>query len=134
MFARNTTLFSLLFIVLVMGLVACSSAASVTPVVQADTSDSSTAVINEEVEDAYLPTVMGEGGTATGDLTYPIVDINQGLCYDESDVITCPSEGEAFYGQDAQGLGVTEEALIAALVIAGGNMPPAGGPLPMNTP
>ena len=40
---------------------------------------------------------------ATADFTYPIVDTNQGFCYDNSGVLdTCPAEGEAFYGQDAQ--------------------------------
>jgi hypothetical protein len=36
------------------------------------------------------------------DLTYPIVDTNQGLCYNNSELIDCPAEGEAFYGQDVQ--------------------------------
>ncbi|MDA7746968.1 DUF1566 domain-containing protein [Psychromonas sp.] len=35
--------------------------------------------------------------------SYPIVDTNQGLCYDgTSRLDECPAEGEAFYGQDAQ--------------------------------
>ena len=37
-----------------------------------------------------------------GDLPYPIVDTKQTVCYDDSVEITCPSAGEAFYGQDAQ--------------------------------
>ncbi|MFA9378261.1 MAG: DUF1566 domain-containing protein [Lachnotalea sp.] len=36
------------------------------------------------------------------DYTYPIVDTNQGLCYNNSEIIEGPAEGEAFYGQDAQ--------------------------------
>ena len=36
---------------------------------------------------------------------YPIVDTNQVLCYDDSDAISCPNSGEAFYGQDAQHTG-----------------------------
>ena len=36
------------------------------------------------------------------ELTYPIVDTNQGLCYNKSEVIECPARSEAFYGQDAQ--------------------------------
>lgn len=36
-------------------------------------------------------------------LTYPIVDTNQGFCYNNSERLgNCPAEGEAFYGQDAQ--------------------------------
>ena len=42
-----------------------------------------------------------DGGTNTT-LTYPIVDTGQGTCYDNSDLIECPAEGGAFYGQDAQ--------------------------------
>jgi hypothetical protein len=35
--------------------------------------------------------------------SYPVVDTNQNLCYDGTTVLDeCPSEGEAFYGQDAQ--------------------------------
>ena len=35
-------------------------------------------------------------------LTYPIVDSGQGKCYDNQAEVACPSEGQAFYGQDAQ--------------------------------
>ena len=35
--------------------------------------------------------------------SYPIVDTGQTTCYDDSGVVTtCPAEGAAFYGQDAQ--------------------------------
>ena len=40
--------------------------------------------------------------TVAMDVTYPIVDTGQGTCYDNSELIDCPAEGEAFYGQDAQ--------------------------------
>ncbi|MFL7870952.1 MAG: DUF1566 domain-containing protein [Anaerolineales bacterium] len=43
---------------------------------------------------------------ATG-LTYPIVDTDQVYCYDDSSSISCPNEGNAFYGQDAQYAGNT---------------------------
>jgi hypothetical protein len=34
---------------------------------------------------------------------YPIVDTGQTACYDDDGpAITCPTEGQAFYGQDAQ--------------------------------
>ena len=39
--------------------------------------------------------------------SFPLVDTNQGLCYDNSELIDCPAEGEAFYGQDAQYTGTT---------------------------
>ncbi len=35
-------------------------------------------------------------------LSYPIVDTGQTTCYDNTSVITAPSKGHAFYGQDAQ--------------------------------
>jgi len=35
-------------------------------------------------------------------LSYPIVETNQGFCYDNYNQIDGPAEGEAFYGQDAQ--------------------------------
>ncbi len=38
----------------------------------------------------------------TANLTYPIVDSDQGNCYGESAAINCPAAGESFYGQDAQ--------------------------------
>ena len=36
---------------------------------------------------------------------FAIVDTGQTLCYDHSAVIACPTEGQAFYGQDAQQAG-----------------------------
>lgn len=36
------------------------------------------------------------------ELAYPIVDTNQVDCYSDSSNISCPSEGQAFFGQDAQ--------------------------------
>ena len=44
---------------------------------------------------------------ASSALISPIPDTGQTLCYDDSDTIICPEEGEAFYGQDAQITGNT---------------------------
>jgi hypothetical protein len=42
------------------------------------------------------------------EITYPIVDTNQGTCYDNSTLIDCPmSESSSFFGQDAQYTGNT---------------------------
>ena len=101
MFTKNSFLF-ILFSVLAIGLAACGGAASLTPVAQAAATENGTAVIDEEVEDAYLPTVISDGSADSSSTTYSIVDTDQGVCYDNSGVINCPSEGEAFYGQDAQ--------------------------------
>ena len=44
---------------------------------------------------------------AARSLTYPIVDTMQDSCFDLSgDVITCPEEGEALFGQDSQHAGL----------------------------
>jgi hypothetical protein len=40
-------------------------------------------------------------------IPYPVVDTAQGTCYDNSELIDCPAEGEVFYGQDAQFTGNT---------------------------
>lgn len=40
--------------------------------------------------------------SAYAELAYPIVDTAQGTCFDNSVSTDCPSEGAAFYGQDAQ--------------------------------
>ena len=51
--------------------------------------------------------LLGGPALAETSLTYPIVDTSQGTCYDTYDLIDCPAEGEAFYGQDAQYTGNT---------------------------
>ena len=65
----------------------------------------------------YLCVVSNAFGSVTSDTatlvvdenaycdTYAIVDTGQVACYDDSDEITPPSEGQAFYGQDGQILG-----------------------------
>ena len=52
-------------------------------------------------------TAAGTAPDSTIELSYPIVDTNQGTCYDNSELINCPAEGEAFYGQDTQYTGIT---------------------------
>lgn len=44
----------------------------------------------------------GVGSASSRDYAYPIVDTSQGLCYNSSESMEAPAEGEAFYGQDAQ--------------------------------
>lgn len=44
---------------------------------------------------------------STSILSYPIVDTNLGLCYNNTDQIDCPEAGDDFYGQDAQYTGNT---------------------------
>jgi hypothetical protein len=45
--------------------------------------------------------------TGAAKIPYPIVDTAQGTCYNNSTKISCPIEGKAFYGQDAQYTGNT---------------------------
>jgi hypothetical protein len=59
------------------------------------------------VEDTVPQTGAGSEASETvssvsANLTYPIVDTNQTFCYDDSSSISCPNDGQAFYGQDAQ--------------------------------
>jgi len=49
--------------------------------------------------------VFGSSGFSTsfaGELTYPIVDTGQDICYDNVSSIEAPEKGKDFYGQDAQ--------------------------------
>jgi hypothetical protein len=55
---------------------------------------------DSEDSTVYLPVVIDEGITTSGN--YSIVDTGQTACYDNNNEISRPSEGEAFYGQDAQ--------------------------------
>jgi hypothetical protein len=59
------------------------------------------AEVNEEIQ------ASSESSEVTASVTYPIVDTNQGLCFNNGEIIDCPAEGEDFYGQDAQFTGNT---------------------------
>ena len=65
--------------------------------------EDATSVVADAVDEATEET--SEETVAMG-VTYPIVDTNQGYCYDGYERIDCPAEGEAFYGQDAQYTGL----------------------------
>ncbi len=96
MFKKMTTLLILLN-VLVLSLAACSSSENQvqdTPVA-AEVSAAQTKATEAPAEQA-----------ASSNYSYPIVDTNQGFCYDGTERIDCPAEGEAFYGQDSQYTGV----------------------------
>ena len=66
---------------------------------------------NDGEEEASEDTIVEEEvipeEEPSADLTYPIVDTNLGLCYTNTEIIECPVEGDAFYGQDAQYTGNT---------------------------
>jgi hypothetical protein len=64
------------------------------------------------VEDTVPQTGAGSGASealssVSAHLTYPIMDTNQTFCYDDSSSISCPNDGQAFFGQDAQYTGNT---------------------------
>ena len=48
------------------------------------------------------PVQAETSASSTAGLTYPIVDTNQGNCYDANNQRDCPQTGSAFFGQDAQ--------------------------------
>ena len=87
----------LIFLILAISLSACGTQAA-------------TEAHPSVAEDAVAPETLEAGTeseTVSVGYTYPIVDTNQGLCFNNSEIIDCPAEGEAFYGQDAQYTGNT---------------------------
>jgi len=110
----------LLSIISLLGLLlaACAAPATTSPTVESPT----TVPITSTVTVTQTPTTNVSIATPTATATattaakvpsadivpivaagsYPIVDTGQTVCYDDSDEISCPAEGEAFYGQDAQ--------------------------------
>ena len=102
MFKRTTQLF-ILTCILAISLAACSSSentAQDTPV-EADALTVQTDSVEETAVEQTDSAAVSEK-TASSDYTYPIADTAQGTCYDNSELIDCPADGEAFYGQDAQ--------------------------------
>jgi len=53
----------------------------------------------------FVCSLLIASAALAGDLTYPIVDTRQTRCYDDKSEMRAPSEGRAFYGQDAQANG-----------------------------
>ena len=62
----------------------------------------SVATPTQEIIQVSPEPVTETTAAAEAQLTSPIVDTGQALCYDNHAEITCPEAGEAFYGQDAQ--------------------------------
>ncbi len=88
------------FIILVLVLAACGSdQATEDSEISAETSEVAPET-DSELED--VASTEATSAEITTSLTYPIVDTNQGFCYDNSEEIDCPAEGDTFYGQDAQ--------------------------------
>jgi len=73
---KKLTVIALVFLVFALG---CSSMAGLVQIAEASTE-----------------------AVASQAISYPIVDSGQMYCYKDDGSITCPTEGEAFFGQDAQ--------------------------------
>ena len=50
----------------------------------------------------FITNLAINSSLAFGQVTYPLTDTGQTKCYNLSNEINCPKEGEEFYGQDAQ--------------------------------
>lgn len=96
--------FTVVFIVILMFLTACQSTINNKVERYQPVEDKAVIDVADPIPTATAKnTVVGESGLPQkNNLSYPIVDTGQVICYDNSDVINCPTEGEAFYGQDAQ--------------------------------
>ncbi len=98
----------LVFSLLLLMSVACATPATQVPASQAPAVVEATTAPTEVAPTAIPPTetptveVSTAANVVNGAGAYPIVDTNQGLCYDDSGVIDCPGRKRAFYGQDAQ--------------------------------
>lgn len=97
---------TLIFVILAIGLTACGTQTATSETLQS----APAAVPANELPSAAnangAETVTLSTSAATpvsqGSLTYPIVDTDQGNCYGTTTTMNCPSDGQAFYGQDAQ--------------------------------
>ncbi len=98
----NTKKISLLILIgsILISLSACSSSGDLA---QDSTAEAEVSKVQTEGTDA---TESSEDASSSV-YSYPIVDTAQGTCYNNSELIDCPAEGEAFYGQDAQYTGNT---------------------------
>jgi hypothetical protein len=69
---------------------------------QARTTDGQALQGQAQRTDGQIP----QGQSQNGSYSYIIVDTGQDHCYDDQSSIPCPTEGDAFFGQDAQYSGV----------------------------
>ncbi|UUX91986.1 Lcl C-terminal domain-containing protein [Methanoplanus endosymbiosus] len=57
---------------------------------------------DEKTSDSASESTVTKTTAATGSTTYTVADTGQTKCFNNIEEITCPAEGEAFYGQDSQ--------------------------------
>lgn len=75
------------------------------PSAKPESSPASSATYREEENSQEVPiseTSSALVGSGARDFSYVIVDSGQDRCFDTRNGISCPQEGEAFFGQDAQ--------------------------------
>ena len=66
-------------------------------------SDGSATVSQAAGQDTNNTAENSQTAATAGSLSYPIVDTNQGVCYDSRGAVgDCPQEGSELFGQDAQ--------------------------------
>ena len=61
----------------------------------------------------FIAGIALPGDTPVAAQDYIVVDTDQDVCYDNIDEITCPTEGQALYGQDAQYSGNTPSCMLS---------------------
>lgn len=92
----------LIFLVLAIGLSACGTQPeNETIAVEAEQSQAPAASSQESVPVAQTEPIP-PSTQASASLSYPIVDTDQGNCYDAQSQVACPDAGMSFSGQDAQ--------------------------------
>ncbi len=96
---------SLVFLVLAIGLSACGAQpVSENPSVNVVQPQPTVVSTQEDVPTAQVEAVSTTTDSQSADspLSYPVVDTDQGNCYDAQNQIDCPQQGSSFFGQDAQ--------------------------------
>ena len=79
------------------------AACGTSPVAESATSSAEQASAGASPAQPSAPAQAAESAiTNTAGLSYPVVDTDQGNCYDERNQVDCPQAGQAFFGQDAQ--------------------------------
>ena len=91
---------SLTLLILVIGLSACGTQSSL-ETVSTESVQLQSAAPAEQAETVPISTTTKAEPSNTS-LSYPIVDTDQGNCYDANNQVDCPQTGSAFFGQDAQ--------------------------------
>ena len=86
-------------LVIVVGLtsVACVQLGAVSAL-----TNSTDGTASPEESEVYLPIVIAGEEETPASCSYPVVDTGQTACYGGSNQMTCPGEGQAYYGQDGQ--------------------------------